>query len=381
MLLTNNRGGMARLCVDLGRVNSKYDCVLGANLHPTVPVDRHVLVKRLRVWVNADGFLSSLDFKNLSSFTPGSPAIWQFIANGGDGRTVEIELRAEMLADKNTVVFSFRRPTEKLARGKQLPDEADVRITVRVDIEDRNFHSETKRNGGADCHFLRIPGNCRRRARAARVLPSRPPATGSCASLRTAATIIRNPSGARTSPTRSNRHVVRPAAAMPTAPAGSNSRWRKADKSRSPPRRNWRTPTGERPKAKADDSQSDFAAQLEYAARQFVVHRDERKTVIAGYPWFLDWGRDSLICARGLLAAGMVDEVRQILLTFARFEKDGTLPNTINGNDVSNRDTTDAPLWFAVVCEELSAIKNSKLKTNFTPPRRMKTAAPSSTSW
>jgi predicted glycogen debranching enzyme len=68
----------------------------------------------------------------------------------------------------------------------------------------------------------------------------------------------------------------------------------------------------------------------------------------------LDWGRDSLICARGLLAAGLADEVRQLLLTFAKFEKDGTLPNTIHGSDVSNRDTSDAPLWFAVACEELA---------------------------
>ncbi len=64
---------MARMCVDLGRVNSKYDCVLGANLNPDVPVDRHVFVKRLRVWVNADGFLSPLDFKNLASFRPVRP--------------------------------------------------------------------------------------------------------------------------------------------------------------------------------------------------------------------------------------------------------------------------------------------------------------------
>src|SRR5204863_8343788 len=49
VLLTNGRGGMARLCVDLGRVKSKYDCVLGANLNPTVPVDRHVFAKRIRV--------------------------------------------------------------------------------------------------------------------------------------------------------------------------------------------------------------------------------------------------------------------------------------------------------------------------------------------
>ena len=102
-----------------------------------------------------------------------------------------------------------------------------------------------------------------------------------------------------------------------------------------------------------------FEKQLLHAAKQFVVRRDQGKTVIAGYPWFLDWGRDSLICARGLLAAGMVEDVKQLLLTFAKFEKDGTLPNTIHGNDVSNRDTSDAPLWFALACEEL-AIQNSK---------------------
>src|SRR5205807_349769 len=89
----------------------------------------------------------------------------------------------------------------------------------------------------------------------------------------------------------------------------------------------------------------------------FVVRRDSGKTVIAGYPWFLDWGRDTFICARGLLAAGMIEEVKQIVVTFARFEKNGTLPNTIFGEDASNRDTSDAPLWFAVVCEELARLE------------------------
>ncbi len=83
------------------------------------------------------------------------------------------------------------------------------------------------------------------------------------------------------------------------------------------------------------------------------MRRGKGTTVIAGYPWFLDWGRDSLICARGLLAAGLVDDVKQLLLTFAGFEKNGTLPNSIHGDDTSNRDTSDAPLWFALACEEL----------------------------
>ena len=84
-----------------------------------------------------------------------------------------------------------------------------------------------------------------------------------------------------------------------------------------------------------------------------MVRRGSGRTVIAGYPWFLDWGRDSLIAARGLIAAGMTAEVRQLLEVFGRFEQRGTLPNTIHGEDASNRDTSDAPLWYGVVCEEL----------------------------
>ncbi len=153
VLLTNGRGGMARLAVNLGSVRSKYDCVLGANLHPTLPVDRHILAKRLRVWVNADGFLSQLDYRCLRRFEAGPHARWWFVANAGDGRTVEIEISAAMLAEQNTTAFFFHRPNEAQAKGKQLPPDADVRLTVRVDIEDRGFHSETHRNGGADHHF------------------------------------------------------------------------------------------------------------------------------------------------------------------------------------------------------------------------------------
>ena len=229
VLLTNGIGGMARLCADLGRVNSKYDCALGANLDPNVPVDRHVFVKRLRVWVNAAGFLSPLDFKNLASFQAGPAAVWNFVANAGDGRTVEIELRAEMIDGENTTVFHFRRPTEKRARGKQLPADADVRLTVRVDIEDRNFHSETKRNGGADYHFS---SNTHRLEMENIQHPTgfafTPAPDRQLRVFRTPANIIRSRNGARTFRIRWSRRAARSAAATPTAPAGLKFRWRKA---------------------------------------------------------------------------------------------------------------------------------------------------------
>jgi glycogen debranching enzyme len=52
--------------------------------------------------------------------------------------------------------------------------------------------------------------------------------------------------------------------------------------------------------------------------------------------------------------------VEQILVTFARFEENGTLPNTIHGENASNRDTSDAPLWFGTVCEELAALSDEQ---------------------
>ena len=73
VLLTNGLGGMARLCVDLGRVNSKYDCVLGANLNPTVPVDRHVFVKRTPRLGQRRRFSFAARFQK-SRVVPGRPA-------------------------------------------------------------------------------------------------------------------------------------------------------------------------------------------------------------------------------------------------------------------------------------------------------------------
>jgi glycogen debranching enzyme len=360
VLLTNDIGGMARICVDLGRVNSKYDCVLGANLHPSMPVDRHVFVKRMRVWANADGFLSPLDAKNLVSFDAGPPAVWQFVANAGDGRTVEIELRAEMLQGKNTTVFHFSRPAASRAHGKQLPPGADVRLTVRFDIEDRNFHWETKWNGGAEYHFSTNTQTLDKQIGFAFTpAPDRQlhafASSGEyhsqpewCENIPHPVEQSRGQTGSGDAYSPGWFELPLPKGASVTLVATAEADWS-----------SFGVPASGGNDRTNPEHQT-FEARLIHAAKQFVVRRNGGKTVIAGYPWFLDWGRDTLIACRGLLAAGMVDEVKQILLTFTRFEKDGTLPNAIYGSDASNRDTSDAPLWFALACEELSQIQNSK---------------------
>jgi predicted glycogen debranching enzyme len=93
--------------------------------------------------------------------------------------------------------------------------------------------------------------------------------------------------------------------------------------------------------------------QLVRAADQFVVKRQLADgtwgdTVIAGYPWFTDWGRDTMIALPGLtLATRRFDVAAGILRTFARFVSQGMLPNYYpDGNSEPEYNTVDATLWY-----------------------------------
>src|SRR5207245_10157119 len=71
-----------------------------------------------------------------------------------------------------------------------------------------------------------------------------------------------------------------------------------------------------------------FPSRLERAADAYIVQRGDGKTIIAGYPWFTDWGRDTLIALRGLcLATGRLDVARDVLLAWAATVSEGMLPN------------------------------------------------------
>ncbi|MDD5584257.1 MAG: amylo-alpha-1,6-glucosidase, partial [Candidatus Omnitrophica bacterium] len=91
-----------------------------------------------------------------------------------------------------------------------------------------------------------------------------------------------------------------------------------------------------------------FAQQLALNLWQFVARRDDFYTIIAGYPWFSDWGRDTFECFEAILEAGMFDVAQGLLAAFGRFERDGMLPNIITGETASNYDTVDAPLLYVL---------------------------------
>ena len=96
-----------------------------------------------------------------------------------------------------------------------------------------------------------------------------------------------------------------------------------------------------------------WVLRLVLAADAFRIARPipevaDGRSVIAGYPWFGDWGRDTMISLPGLcLATGRFDEARLILETFARFVDGGMLPNVFPGaGDTPEYNTVDAALWY-----------------------------------
>jgi len=149
-LLTNGRGGMARVHADLGAISSKYDCLLAANLHPDAPCDRHVLATRLRAWANADGFITALDRNNLVHFEPGPPGRWIFVVPAGDGRMVQVDLAMDLLQGRNTVVARFLRHSGHPGADPELDADRSVSLVVRLDLEARSYHAEPHANDGAD---------------------------------------------------------------------------------------------------------------------------------------------------------------------------------------------------------------------------------------
>ncbi|HEX2660764.1 MAG TPA: amylo-alpha-1,6-glucosidase, partial [Polyangia bacterium] len=93
---------------------------------------------------------------------------------------------------------------------------------------------------------------------------------------------------------------------------------------------------------------------LERAADQYVVERGAGKTIIAGYPWFGDWGRDTFIALRGLcLATGRTTDALQILTAWAELVSDGMLPNFFpDDTGAPEYNTVDASLWYAIAVGE-----------------------------
>jgi predicted glycogen debranching enzyme len=93
-----------------------------------------------------------------------------------------------------------------------------------------------------------------------------------------------------------------------------------------------------------------FPSPLHRAADAYFVRRGSGKTVIAGYPWFADWGRDTFVSLRGL-GLGRPDVARDILLQWAGAVSEGMLPNRYSVDEQPEYNSVDAALWFVIAAE------------------------------
>ena len=355
---TNGRGGMLRAHIDWGKLNSRYDGILSANLHPSFPENRWVMFSRCRVWLVFQGYSQPIGMDCLDSFRFDYPSrgYWQFQIPTSQGEHVFITAMLEIMPGNNeTQLTLYRHPAQSDTHC--LADEKPVMFILRPDIEDRDFHEITKAYKGPEdiwptCvtsgkdHFTFSPSQNRHLS--LWVQPGQ---------------FIWEPEW-QYMVHRSNdkergfdgdsdlfspgyfSSSIKGGEATCLAAAVTQALAKKA-----------KTLPISAPKCTGIDHHTPYELHidqaLDKAIEQYIVQRDDSKTVIAGYPWFLDWGRDAIIFSRGLIAAGKTKDARAILIQFGQYEKAGTLPNMISGHDMQNRDTSDAPLWFFVACDDL----------------------------
>jgi predicted glycogen debranching enzyme len=98
---------------------------------------------------------------------------------------------------------------------------------------------------------------------------------------------------------------------------------------------------------------------LHRAADAYLVKRGAGTTIVAGYPWFTDWGRDTFIALRGLcLATGRLDEAGRILVEWAGAVSEGMLPNLFpDGKVPPEYNSVDASLWYLIAVHEYFAAR------------------------
>ncbi|MFN8599959.1 MAG: amylo-alpha-1,6-glucosidase [Candidatus Binatia bacterium] len=357
-LETNGIGGFASSTI-VGLDTRRYHGLLTAALHP--PGDRYLLLAKLEETlvvgtsrhelsanqypgtIHPTGFTLQREFR-LDPFPTFTWAVDGFL----------LEKAVLLVHGKNTVVVTYALRRED---GAPLAPDKVVGLEVRPLIAFRDFHATTHENDGIDRNVTVGDG-------VASMTPYRGLPT-----LHVAHDARRvDPSGdwyrsfeyaverARGLDFREDLyqpftlHFDVGAAGRATIVAGTEPR-RAADADALV-----RAERERRAALLADVPQGDLLQRtLVAAADQYVVRRGAGKSVIAGYPWFGDWGRDTFISVRGLcLATGRLDVAREILLAWTDVVSEGMLPNRFaDHGEQPEYNSVDAALWFVVAAREL----------------------------
>jgi predicted glycogen debranching enzyme len=358
LLGTNDRGGMLRAHASWGELASRYDALLAANMNPELPEDRWIMFARCRAWLVFQGYSQEICNDCFFSFyfDYRDGGTWRFQVPTGQGEHVFLNLRVAMAAEQNCLRMVFSR---ELAEGKNglLTDNDQVRLILRPDVESRNFHETTKAYQGPEHTWQKAV------KKDASSFTFAPDEEHKLKLVISEGSFVWEPEW--------HYMIHRPIEAERGLDPDSDlfspgyfSTFLKGGQSveltaRITARKNQNDIEPRpllqkmRPVAFENNRSWRLDEALNHAVDHYVVKRGSLHSVIAGYPWFLDWGRDALIFVRGLIAAGKTEKARSILTQFGQFEKNGTLPNMIRGKDAGNRDTSDAPLWFFIACADL----------------------------
>jgi predicted glycogen debranching enzyme len=353
---TNGRGAMLRAPLRWAELTSRYDALLAGNINPDFPEDRWVMLARCRLWVIYQGFSTEINGNCFEQFVvqPGAGGVWCFVVPTGQGQFVRLRIGVAMVPERNAMgLLFYREKAQGVARC--LESEWPVWVIVRPDVEDRNFHDTTKAHTGPERAFRQAFkdegdhftfGQDERRQLKVAVEGARFHSEPEWLYM------VHRPleAGRGLDP---YSDLFSPGYFQFELGGGDHTLLTATmAESEALPGEFQRSISALTTAHLGDD---DFSADvaLKAALGAFIVRRAPFKSVIAGYPWFLDWGRDALIVVRGMIAAGMIEEARAVLLQFGRFEEKGTLPNMIHGQSAGNRDTSDAPLWFFTACRDL----------------------------
>lgn len=349
-LITNGIGGYASSTVS-GINSRRYHGLLVAATHP--PVGRLVMLSKLEDALFIDGARIDLStniygdnvlhpqgHRNLQHFRLDPFPVYTY---AGEGFVLEKSIY--MARGENTVVIEYSLTSRR--KG------TDIQLEIAPLIAFRDYHSTTHANSIVNSNFVESNGNVTLQPygdlpslhiahdadavvttgvwyynfeyveESARGLDHRedlfnPLTLRASFNGRTKLTLI-----ASTEP-----HVVTDAA---TIRAGEIRRHKEVER-----------------RSESSDRNAELIRALSVAAEHFIVARPPFKTVIAGYHWFGDWGRDTMIALPGLLlCTDQPDAAREILLQFLRYIHGGMLPNRFpDQGETPEYNTVDATLWF-----------------------------------
>ena len=313
-ILSNGAGAASQMRIGWGEIASQYDAILAANPNASCPSDRLNIWTRTRCWLQREGYTREFDRRSTVNFAAdpaGKSARWDFVVPCGMGKTASFSFEISLAQGFNAARLKVVRI------GGRADDVGDqVRIVFRPDVEWRSFHSASKAFAGLEDLFPRsvafspsgfsfAPFNGAFKMEIEGGEYHNEPEWIYNVGHPEEAERSQEPSGDLFSPgwisadLKVGDEVVLIGEAIGVgAKRSEGEELQFAEISPDMPRK------------------ASIPEALGKALELYIVKRDELKTVIAGYPWFLDWGRDTFIFMRGMIAAGKLDDSLAILKAF-----------------------------------------------------------------